>query len=233
MVNVFFLLLLCCWKKFWKISVIHYMAGCFKAMFLNFYSLCYTFMDQRKKQKTKYKMECIIHYFVWKSYSKLKPVSSINEEAILKAKAIRQSIGGQSHHHQQCNSIPTPIDKEKHQLHRECYMKFTSVSSRTPWKRVKWESILDHEQDDSVSWKTPCYFWCLENSPAENYPTGNPSLSKSPAENSPSSNSPMVNSPEENFPMEKLPRILFSNYFCWKNVAPLKNLTFYLRERLT
>ena len=203
MVNVFFLLLLCCWKKFWKISVIHYMAGCFKAMFLNFYSLCYTFMDQRKKQKTKYKMECIIHYFVWKSYSKLKPVSSINEEAILKAKAIRQSIGGQNHHHQQCNSIPTPIDKEKHQLHRECCMKFTSVSSRTPWKRVKWESILDHEQDDSVSWKTPCYFWCLENSPAEITPRGIP-----PCQN-----------PQQKIPPHQIPPwwIPLRKIFPWKN----------------
>ena len=42
-------------------------------------------------------MECIIQYFGLKSYSKLKPVSSVKEEAILKAKSIRESIGGQSH----------------------------------------------------------------------------------------------------------------------------------------
>ena len=60
-------------------------------------------------------MECIIHYFGLKSYSKLKPVSSINEEAILKTKSIRESTGGQNQHQQQCNSIPTTIDKEKHQ----------------------------------------------------------------------------------------------------------------------
>ena len=73
------------------------------------------FVFREKKYKTKYKMECIIHYFGLKSYSKLKPVSSINEEAILKTKSIRESTGGQNQHQQQCNSIPTTIDKEKHQ----------------------------------------------------------------------------------------------------------------------
>ena len=75
-------------------------------------------------------MEYIIHYYGLKSYSKLKPVSSINEEAILKAKSIRQSIGEQKYHLQLCNSIPTTIDKEKHQLHRECYLKFRLANSK-------------------------------------------------------------------------------------------------------
>ena len=43
-------------------------------------------------------MEYIIHYYGLKSYSKLNPASSINEEAILKAKSIRQSIGEQKYH---------------------------------------------------------------------------------------------------------------------------------------
>ena len=80
-------------------------------------------------------MECIIHYPGLRSYSKLKPVSSINEEAILKAKSIRESIVGQNHHRQQYNSIPTPIDKEKHQLHRECYLKFTLVNRKKPMEK--------------------------------------------------------------------------------------------------
>ena len=80
-------------------------------------------------------MECIIHYFGLKSYSKLKPVSSINEEAILKTKSIRESTGGQNQHQQQCNSIPTTIDKENHQLHRECYLKFTLVNSKNPMEK--------------------------------------------------------------------------------------------------
>ena len=75
-------------------------------------------------------MKCLIHYFGLKSYSKLKPVSSVNEEAILKAKSIRESIGGQNHH--QCNSIPTSIDKEKHQLHCGCDLNFTLVNSKNP-----------------------------------------------------------------------------------------------------
>ena len=76
-------------------------------------------------------MECIILYFGLKSYSKLKPVSSINEEAILKAKSIHESIGGQNHHQQQCNSIPTTIEKEKDQFHWECY-KFSLVNRKNP-----------------------------------------------------------------------------------------------------
>ena len=72
-------------------------------------------------------MECIVHYSGLKSYSKLKPVFSINEEAILKAKSIRERIGGQNYHWQQCDRIPTSVDKENHQLHRECYLTFTLV----------------------------------------------------------------------------------------------------------
>ena len=75
-------------------------------------------------------MECIVHYSGLKSYSKLKPVFSINEEAILKAKSIRERIGGQNYHRQQYNSIPTSVDKENHQLHRECYVTFTLVNSK-------------------------------------------------------------------------------------------------------
>ena len=80
-------------------------------------------------------MECIIHYSGSKSYSKLKPVSSINEEAILMAKSVRESIGEQKYHRQQCNSIPTPIAKEMHQLHWECYLKFTLVNSKKPMEK--------------------------------------------------------------------------------------------------
>ena len=73
-------------------------------------------------------MECIIRYFGLNS--KLKPVSSINKEVILKAKSIRESIGDQNNYQQQCNSMPTPIDKAKHQLHRKCYLKFRPVNSK-------------------------------------------------------------------------------------------------------
>ena len=96
-------------------------------------------------------MERIIHYSGLKSYSKLKRASSVNDEAILKAKSIRDSTGGQNHHQQQCKSIPTPIDKEKHQLHRKCYLKFALVNSENHGKRVKRESLLDHLQEHSVS----------------------------------------------------------------------------------
>ena len=64
-------------------------------------------------------------------------LSSINEEAIPKGKTIRESIGGQNHLQQQCNSIPTRIDKEKHQLHRECYLKFTLVNNKNSVEKSK------------------------------------------------------------------------------------------------
>ena len=70
-----------------------------------------------------------------KKLFKAQALSSINEEAILNAKSVRESIVGQNHHRQQCNSISTPIDKEKHQLHRECYLKFTLVNSKKPMEK--------------------------------------------------------------------------------------------------
>ena len=91
-------------------------------------------------------MEYRIQYYGLKSYSKLKPVSSINEEAILNAESIRQSIGEQKYHRQQCNSIPTTIDKEKHQLHRECYLKFTLVNSK---KHVEKSEMRNYSRSPS------------------------------------------------------------------------------------
>ena len=74
-------------------------------------------------------MECIIQYFGLKSYSKLKPVSSVKEEAILKAKSIRASFGGQNH-------ISNSVTAYKHlwtkKSIRECYLKLTLVNSKNP-----------------------------------------------------------------------------------------------------
>ena len=73
------------------------------------------------------------------------------EEAILKVKSILERIGGQNHHQQQCKSIPTLIDKEKHQLHRESYLRFTLVNSKNPVENRERESLLNSQQEDSVS----------------------------------------------------------------------------------
>ena len=50
----------------------------------------------------------------WKIIQNWSLYPSIKEEAILKATSICESTGGQKHHQQQCTSIPTPIDEEKH-----------------------------------------------------------------------------------------------------------------------
>ena len=89
------------------------------------------------KYKTKHKKECIIRYSGLKSYSKPKPVSSINKEAILKAKSIRECICGQTHHQQQQKSTPSPIDKEKQQLHRECCLKLILVNNKNLLETVE------------------------------------------------------------------------------------------------
>ena len=145
-------------------------------------------------------MECIIHYFVWKSYSKLKPLSSINEEAILKAKAIRQSIGGQNHHHQQCNSIPTPIDKEKHQLHRECCMKFTPVNSKNPMEKSQMRKSSRSPAGRLSKLKNSLLLLVSGGLPCRKLPHGKSLLVKIP-----SRKFPLIKFPHGEFPWGKLP----------------------------
>ena len=82
-------------------------------------------------------MECIIYYSRVKSYSKLQPVSPINEETILKAKLIRKSIGEQNYCWQQCNNTPTPVNNEKHQLYRVCDLKFTRFNGNNPVEKIE------------------------------------------------------------------------------------------------
>ena len=51
-------------------------------------------------------MKCVIHYKNRSKYSKLKELSEINKEQILRAKDLRCTLGGDNFHEEQCDAIP-------------------------------------------------------------------------------------------------------------------------------
>ena len=58
-------------------------------------------------------MKCIVHYH-GKDYSTTKPLTPNNIEKIRQAEALRESLGGENKHADQCSSIPDIIDESKH-----------------------------------------------------------------------------------------------------------------------
>ena len=82
-------------------------------------------------------MACIIHYKSLGNYSELKNVTTNTEIGLRKAKAIREHIKGENYHKEQCNKIPSTIDKSKHKLQMECYKKFTLINSNNKYNKVQ------------------------------------------------------------------------------------------------
>ena len=59
-----------------------------------------------------------------RSTSVIKALSDINNEKIIKAKKLRQSVGGANHHIEQCCNVPDTFIDDKHGIHLElCYKK--------------------------------------------------------------------------------------------------------------
>ena len=83
-------------------------------------------------------LQCIIHYNIKNAnYSKIKPISEINQEKIYAAKSIRKSKGGNHHHREQCDAIPSEIDPTKHGIHlAPFYKKFVLIISQEKRKSL-------------------------------------------------------------------------------------------------
>ena len=83
-------------------------------------------------------LQCIIHYNIKNAnYSKIKPISEINQEKIYAAKSIWKSKGGYHHHKEQCDAIPSEIDPTKHGIHlTPCYKKFAFIISQEKRKSL-------------------------------------------------------------------------------------------------
>ena len=68
---------------------------------------------------------CIIHYdFLSTSDKLLTSLREVSLQTLTECKKIRESLGGENHHEEQCN-IPTVLNEEPLFHHRECYQKFT------------------------------------------------------------------------------------------------------------
>ena len=82
-------------------------------------------MDQRS---------CIIHYdFI--TTDQLIKVSQASLKTLTDSKEIRESLGQENHHEEQCNGIPEALGERSLFYHRECYQKFTFAKTILKKKR--------------------------------------------------------------------------------------------------
>ena len=80
----------------------------------------------------------MFHYNIKNAnHSKIKPISEINQEKIYGAKYVRKSKGGNHHHKEQCDAIPSEIDPTKHGIHlTPCFKKFVVIISQEKRKSL-------------------------------------------------------------------------------------------------
>ena len=69
--------------------------------------------------------ECIVHYSsLDTSGDKLIQPTKTTFETLLEAKKIRESLGGENHHIDQCIRIPENLGEIEFVYHRKCFQKF-------------------------------------------------------------------------------------------------------------
>ena len=67
---------------------------------------------------------CIIHYdFITTSDQLIKMSQAL--KTLTESKEIRESLGQENHHEEQCNGIPEAVGERSLFYHRECCQKFT------------------------------------------------------------------------------------------------------------
>ena len=89
--------------------------------------------------------DCIIHYdSLDKSGDKLIRPSERTFETLLECKKIRESLGGENHHIDQCSKIPENLGEIEYLYHRKCFQKF--VYAKTLLKR---KASKDNDQGSS------------------------------------------------------------------------------------
>ena len=91
------------------------------------------------------RQNCIIHYDTIKTSENLIRISESSYETLLECKTIRESLGGENCHSEQCSGIPTNVDNKECYYHRECYQKFTYARALKKRKLEK-----DEVQDPSA-----------------------------------------------------------------------------------
>ena len=90
---------------------------------------------------------CVVQYKNSAStYAKMKNISWINKQKIYEAKILREEIGGENYHEEQCLLLPSEIIDSKHGIHlNPCYKKFTKILSNKQFKRKQISDESDLE----------------------------------------------------------------------------------------
>ena len=80
---------------------------------------------------------CLIHYSSIKTTTTLTRASDASFQMLLEFKRIRQSLGGENGHDEQCNGVPESLGEKELYYHRECYQKFTYAKTILKRKSIQ------------------------------------------------------------------------------------------------
>ena len=87
---------------------------------------------------------CIIHYDSIRASNNLIKANDNTFETLLDRKKIRERLGGENYHAEQCRNLPEIFEENHYFYHRECYQKFTYAKALMKRKMSKdgdqWES---------------------------------------------------------------------------------------------
>ena len=113
-------------------------------------------------------LQCVAHYTIKDAvYSNIIPLSENAHKRLLEAKEIRQELGRDNEHKQQCDGIPAHIDNNRSGIHLEpCYKKFTLIISSSKRKQSFDQNVSQKRQrpqrdlgaTGAVLFPDHCYF---------------------------------------------------------------------------
>ena len=78
---------------------------------------------------------CIIHYDFITTSDQLIKVSQASLKPLTESKEIREPLGQENHHEEQCNGIPEALGERSLFYHKECCQKFTFAKTILKRKR--------------------------------------------------------------------------------------------------
>ena len=99
-----------------------------------------------KKQKIDLQLECIIYYEGFDFYSNMKKINENNEQRMRATKQVREQLGGENFHQNQCKGISDIIDRNQGIHMRSYYMKLTLILSSQSKKHSLKRDCLEDSQ---------------------------------------------------------------------------------------
>ena len=88
--------------------------------------------------------KCVVHYEHIDASPRVVPLDNDKFQTLWRAKEVREILGGENHHPDQCSTVPGTLHPATQGAHTECYKKFTYAIT-TAKKRIVLQDISNVE----------------------------------------------------------------------------------------